>query len=277
MHGALASTAWTGMVVLVCAQSSRYKTERRWLRLDPNRNAMHSPQALPTQSAAILARLRARSPRVQCLTNTVAQQITANVLLAVGARVSMATHPDEVVDMTASADALLINLGTLDAARVAAIPRLLADARVLAKPRVLDPVFAEHSPLRRTLAQQIIAAGPLIVKGNAAELAVLTFATHATRVETGAVDRLRTSDGDIEISGGHPLMAQVTGLGCALGGLIAACAAVEVDPVLASAAALHAFGVAGQHAAKQAAGPGSFAVAFVDVLSLFSSAGHSLR
>ncbi len=207
---------------------------------------------------------------MQCLTNTVAQQITANVLLAVGARVSMATHPDEVVDMTASADALLINLGTLDAARVAAIPRLLLDARVLVKPRVLDPVFVEHSPLRRALAEQIIAAGPLIVKGNAAELTALKLPEHATQVQTGATDRIRCTSGTIEITSGHPLMALVTGLGCALGGLIAACAAAEPDPVLASTAALHAFGVAGERAAKGLVGPGAFAVAFIDRLAALS-------
>ncbi len=234
---------------------------------------MHTFHTLPVASIAVLARLRARSPRVQCLTNTVAQQISANVLLAVGARVSMATHPGEVIDMTASADALLINLGTLDAARVAAIPRLLADGRVLAKPRVLDPVFVEHSTLRRSLAQQIIAAGPLIVKGNAAELAALVLPAHATRVETGAVDRIGATAGTLEIASGHPLMAQVTGLGCALGALIAACTAVEPDPVLASAAALQAFGVAGEQAAKAATGPGSFAVGFIDALSLLSRAG----
>ncbi len=218
-------------------------------------------------SATILARLRASAPRVQCLTNTVAQQITANVLLAVGARVSMATHPDEVVDMSASADALLINLGTLDAARVAAIPRLLADAQVLVKPRVLDPVFVEHSPLRRALAEQVIAAGPLIVKGNATELAVLALPAIVTRIETGAIDRVSGTGGTREISGGHRWMAEVTGLGCALGGLIAACAVVESDHVKAGAAALEAFARAGERAAARASGPGSFAVAFIDALA----------
>jgi hydroxyethylthiazole kinase len=175
----------------------------------PRLRPMHPTLALSANSAAILNRMRGASPRVQCLTNTVAQQITANVLLAAGARVSMATHPDEVVDMSASADAVLINLGTLDAARVAAIPRLLADQRVLAKPRVLDPVFVEHSPLRRALAVHILAAGPLIVKGNAAELAALALPPHATRIETGAIDRISGTNGRRDVGGGHPWMAQV--------------------------------------------------------------------
>src|SRR5512140_2630290 len=106
-------------------------------------------EAFASETASVLARVRRERPRVQCLMNTVGQQITANVLLAAGARVSMATHPDEVIDMTMSAEALLINLGTLDATRVEAIPRLLADQRLTRVPRVLDPVFVEHSTVRR--------------------------------------------------------------------------------------------------------------------------------
>jgi len=46
---------------------------------------MHAPQSIPADlpdvAAAILARLAARSPRVHCITNAVAQNFTANVLL----------------------------------------------------------------------------------------------------------------------------------------------------------------------------------------------------
>ncbi|HSL80519.1 MAG TPA: hydroxyethylthiazole kinase, partial [Pseudolabrys sp.] len=50
---------------------------------------MHHPQAASrngvTQAAPdILARLRALSPRVHCITNAVAQNFTANMLLAAG-------------------------------------------------------------------------------------------------------------------------------------------------------------------------------------------------
>lgn len=227
---------------------------------------------LVDDAIAVLAALRTRAPRVQCLTNTVAQQITANVLLAAGARVSMATHPAEVVDMTASADAVLFNLGTIDAARIDAIPRLLADARVGALPRVLDPVFVEHSPLRLALATRIVAAGPLIVKGNAGELAALLLPPSATRVETGATDRIATGTSTIEIRNGHAWMAEVTGLGCALGGLIAACAAVETDAVVAATSAVLAFGVCGEVAARTSAGPGTFAANFIDAIAGLNAA-----
>lgn len=65
--------------------------------------------------AAILARVAQSRPRVQCLTNTVAQNITANMLLAFGAIPSMAIHVDEVAAMAEGAGAILINIGTINA------------------------------------------------------------------------------------------------------------------------------------------------------------------
>ena len=72
---------------------------------------------LPAACADVIERVRAHSPRVHCITNAVAQNFTANVLLAAGARPSMTIAPEEVGSFVASADALLVNLGTFDAAR----------------------------------------------------------------------------------------------------------------------------------------------------------------
>ena len=100
---------------------------------------MHAPKSspltseLPNIAADILARVRARKPRVHCITNAVAQAFTANVLLAAGAVPSMTVAPEEIGEFVARADALLVNLGTLDrerraAALVAACLAVEADA-----------------------------------------------------------------------------------------------------------------------------------------------------
>ncbi len=103
-------------------------------------SATPAPMRLPEAEAMrVLARLAARRPRVQCLTNTVAQAITANVLLAAGADASMAVHPDEIVAMTLSADAAIVNLGTPDEGRERAIAMLAAMPCALTRPMVLDP------------------------------------------------------------------------------------------------------------------------------------------
>jgi hydroxyethylthiazole kinase len=207
--------------------------------------------------------------------NTVAQALTANVLHAVGARASMAAHVDEVVAMCRSADALLINLGTLDDARLAAIDRLLTDPGIRAMPVVLDPVFVEHSPMRLAAATRVVTQLDPIIKGNRAELAALAeAAAHSpTRaiVETGATDRIIVpGQPECTVALGHRWMGDITGLGCALGAVIAACASVTDDVRASCRTAVMLFGIAGERAGAVAAGPGSFAVAFIDALAALS-------
>ena len=90
---------------------------------------MRAPQSernaseLPAIAADILERLRERRPRVHCITNAVAQNFTANVLLAAGAVPSMTIAPKEVRAFAARADALLINLGTFDAGAAEGVAR----------------------------------------------------------------------------------------------------------------------------------------------------------
>lgn len=227
---------------------------------------------LPDDVAAILARIVARHPRVHCMTNTVAQNLTANVLLAVGAEPAMAMHPGEVVAMAAGADALLINLGTLDQQRESAIAALIEVRVKLRMPIVVDPVMADRSPLRHALAIRLMALPRIILKGNQKEMAAFEPALPAnlTRVTTGATDQVEGPSGMRQVSEGHPLMARVTGTGCAAGALIAAFAAVEDDPVIAASAALTCFGLAGEHAAGLSAGPGSFGIHLLDKLSQFA-------
>lgn len=241
----------------------------------PTRPRQTMQQGATDHVIATLEAVRRQSPRVQCLTNSVAQPITANTLLALGARVSMATHPAEVVAMSAGADAVLINLGTLDGARETAIPILRADAAIRAKPTVLDPVFVEHSPVRMALACAVLSIGEVVIKGNGPEITALRgaadVASHHTFVTTGPIDRVERGDRRAAITLGHPMMAAVTGLGCAAGAVIAACHTVEADPVRAAVAGLMICGIAGEVAAEHARGTGSFATAFIDAVSLIDA------
>lgn len=221
--------------------------------------------------ASILARVAERRPRIHCLTNTVAQNVTANMLLAFGAVPSMASHPEEVAAVAVGAGAILINLGTLSPEAERAIPKLVAVARERRLPLVLDPVFVELSPLRLRLAGDVLRLPGIVLRGNAAEMAALAGLLErspgVTRVTTGAVDVIVGPSGGLAVAFGHPLMTRVTGLGCASSALVAACLAVEPDPVIAAGAALTAYGIAGEIAAERAAGPGSFAVGLIDALA----------
>lgn len=231
--------------------------------------------------ASILARVARRQPRVHCLTNTVAQNVTANMLLAFGAVPSMASHLEEIRSFAAGAGAILINLGTISAEAERAIPELITVAQERRIPLVLDPVFVEHSPLRLRLVGDVLSAFDVLVRGNATEMATLeplfSLRPDTVRVTTGAVDRVETEDRALSVAHGHVWMTQVTGLGCASSALVAACRAVEPDPVIAAGAALTAYGIAGEIAAERSAGPGSFAMHLIDALAGLDEATLAVR
>src|SRR5437764_15104684 len=113
---------------------------------------MHAPKPDPCHladvAADILGRLHARRPRVHCITNAVAQNFTANVLLAAGAVPSMTLSADEIGAFVARADALLVNLGTFDEERRDATAAALEVATEARTPWALDPVFIDPSEQR---------------------------------------------------------------------------------------------------------------------------------
>ena len=60
-----------------------------------------------------LADLRAKNPLVHCITNYVAMNISANVVLAAGASPAMIHTPEETADFAKIVGALTVNIGTL--------------------------------------------------------------------------------------------------------------------------------------------------------------------
>lgn len=234
-----------------------------------------SSDDLADNAADLIERLRAQHPRVHCITNAVAQNFTANVLLAAGAIPSMTIARNEVAAFATRADALLVNLGTFDAERRAAADTAIAEMRAAAKPWVLDPVLIDRSPPRAAYARGLLAHGPVAIRMNAAEFAALSgdgspqdFAKVQRSVVaiTGETDLVTDGETMVRIANGHPLMARVTAMGCAESALVAAALALQPDPLTAVATALLVFGVAGDIAGETANGPGSFGVHFLDAL-----------
>lgn len=234
---------------------------------------------LPALAGSLLERLRAERIRVHAITNAAAQTFTANLLLAAGGIPSLTVAPEEVPAFTSGSDALLVNLGTLDSDRRAAIPEAIATARNHAKPWVLDPVFVEASPPRLEFARSCLAGEPHVLRCNAAEFAALAgenatpasiqaFAkSHATVVAlTGVVDLIADGNDVLCVENGHPIMTRVTAMGCAGTALVAAFAALHGSAIEAAAAALLVTGVAGEIAAHETSGPGTFQPAILDAL-----------
>jgi hydroxyethylthiazole kinase len=235
---------------------------------------------LALRSAALIAHLRERRPRVHCITNTVVQELTANVLLAAGAIPSMTTSPEEIAHFVAGADVVLINLGTFDRDRRDAVEIALEVARDDGIPWVLDPVLIDRSEPRAEMARTLAIKEPRVVRANAAEFGALARAEATPEVLdkfaldhitiaacTGPVDLVTSGAKRARIENGHPYMAQVTGIGCAESALVAAVVAIEDDEYLAAVSGLLLMGVAGEIAAERAQGPGSFVPALIDTIA----------
>lgn len=229
----------------------------------------------PEQIADVLQSLRRGTPRVHCITNAVAQTFTANVLLAAGAVPSMTIAPEEVEGFARSADAVLVNLGTLDATRKEAIPLALSAAKSAGLPVVLDPVFVNRSPVRCAYARSLLAQSPSILRANQEEMSSLFPAvpplealngTGIALAMTGPEDVVWLEGRSVRLANGVPMLSRVTATGCAGGGLLAAFLAIETDPVLAAVSGLTVFNVAGEIAAERAAGPGSLEPELLDAL-----------
>ncbi|MCS5488360.1 hydroxyethylthiazole kinase [Curtobacterium flaccumfaciens pv. beticola] len=258
-------------------------------------NAAPSP-AWAHRTADLLEAVRARSPLVQCITNTVVQNVTANVLLALGASAAMVDVTTEAGPFARVADALLVNTGTPHAEPRAASVEAATAAVEAGTPWVLDPVAVGSLPVRTALARELLALRPTVLRGNASEvLAVLGASAGGRGVDStvgpddaraaavgasdgrivgalavsGAVDLVvAPGTGVVRVANGTELLTRITGGGCALGAVVAAFTAVAPDdPGAAAVAATAVHTIAAELAATDAGGPGTFQPLFLDRLA----------
>lgn len=252
------------------------------------------PDSHPSVEKVIemLERLRHRHPLVHCLTNNVVKNFTANVLLALGAAPAMVEHAEEAAEFAAMADALLVNIGTLDEPQMAAMRAAIPSANRAQRPWVLDPVAVGPLSVRTRFAREILAARPAIIRGNASEIIalagqegrgrgvdsgdssetavaaakLLAQQTRGAVLVTGPIDYATDGSHVVSCANGHPLLTRVTGVGCAQGAVAGAFAAVSARPLDAAVASAVVIGIAGDLAARVTTRPGLFAVAFLDAL-----------
>lgn len=244
-----------------------------------------------------LHQMRATAPLVHNITNFVAMNIMANVLLAAGASPAMVHARDEVAEFAHIAQALSVNIGTPDPDWAQAMAMAAGVMAETGKPWVLDPVGVGATRFRQEICARLLDLGPGVIRGNASEILALAgigakgrgadAADPVEAAETAARDLARRTGGVVAVSGpvdyitdgtsayrvanGHALMPRVTALGCSLNGVIAAFL-VGQPPLPATVAALAYYGLAGERAAQAAAGPGSFQVAFLDALHALTPA-----
>lgn len=249
--------------------------------------------------------VRSKSPLVHNITNYVAMNIAANGLLAIGASPLMSFYEEEMDEIVKIASALVINIGCLDSNEIAGMKAAAEAADKYVKPWVLDPVGAGASVVRTQTALELIKNHPTIIRGNASEIMCLAGAQIASRgvdsseKSSDAVDAAKSlakstgavvsvsgpvdyiTDGErVEtIANGSPLMPKVTAMGCTASALTGAFAAVSPTAFDAALHTMAVMGLAGEFAAKDAKGTGTFGVNFLDELTVFNAeeAVKSLR
>jgi hydroxyethylthiazole kinase len=246
-----------------------------------------------------LTRLRERRPLIHQITNYVVMNETANATLALGALPVMAHAADEVEEMVGFAGALVLNIGTLSPHWVDAMISAGRAANERGVPVVLDPVGVGATRYRTDTAKRILETVRVaVLRGNAAEVATLAgvgaemrgvesiaagagpaeLAREAARsfelvaAVTGPVDHVSDGERAAAISNGHPMLATITGTGC-MSSAVTGCFISVADSAFDGAVeALVAFGVAGEDAARDAKGPGSFHVNLYDALAALDPA-----
>ena len=162
------------------------------------------------------------------------------------------------------------------------------------KPWVFDPVGVGASAYRTSVAHDLLAIGPDVIRGNASEILTLAGVvlgggkgvdsvhgseqaieaadalaakTGAVVAVTGKIDYVTDGKRSQRIANGHPMMTRVTALGCTASAIVAAFLTVEDDALAASAEALAIYGLAAERAAILADGPGSLRWRLLDELA----------
>ena len=236
-------------------------------------------------------KVRKNKPLVHHITNWVTIYDCANMTRAFGALPVMAHAKEESGDMAAIASSLVLNIGTLT-------PELIESMIVAGKsanrkgiPVVLDAVGVGATKLRDNETLRLLKEVKIdIIKGNASEIAklagmnVTTRGVESTKVEADLVgvakDLARKSNSTVVITGrqdividgkkmylvnnGHEMMGCIVGTGCMAASIIGAFAGVEKDYAKAAAHALASYGIAGELAAANSRGPGTFKENFFD-------------
>jgi hydroxyethylthiazole kinase len=242
----------------------------------------------------ILHAVHHTKPLVLHLTNYVTMDLVANGLLAIGSAPLMSMCTQELEELIMLSRAVVINLGTLNTAFIKQCHHAVQCAKHYQKYVILDPVGAGASTLRTQTARALLPYAA-VVKGNASEILALekdhastlgVESTHTmdvaqqtaitlaqqhacTVVISGPEDYITNGQHNCLLTGGSPLMARITGMGCLLTSMIAAFHAVHANAFEAAQCAVASMNRCGQMVTESS--PGSYRTAFIDALYQLTS------
>lgn len=245
--------------------------------------------------------VRLYNPLVHCITNYVTVNDVANVVLACGGSPIMADDIDEVAEITAISNVLVLNIGTLNQRTVASMIKAGKVANQKGIPVVLDPVGAGASSLRNATTKKLLEEIKFtVIRGNLSEVSFIAGLTATTRgvdssevdnknnasmvarktaekyhcvvAITGAVDIISDGIKIAKIANGVPQMSKITGTGCMLSGIIGAYVSTSVNTFDAVVSAVASMAIAGEIAYQKYknVGTGSLRIGIMDAISVMN-------
>jgi len=246
----------------------------------------------------LIQRIRAEKPHIFSIMNEVASNFSANGIIAIGASPSISNTPKEAEESSRRARAVVLNLGTLTEDRAEAMLLAGKAANEAGTPVILDPIAMGATTFRTKVINDLLENVQFTaICGNAGEIAVLGEALERTTSPDAAIDTndpaiakkvaqkyntIVVSTGETDVitdgskvalcSNGHKMMANITASGCVFTAVLAAFIAVGGKHVYdASIEATASYAIAGEIAAGNSRGPGSFIPAFLDELYLLDA------
>ena len=236
---------------------------------------------------SLLKEVREKNPLTHCITNFVTVNDCANAVLAIGASPIMAEDIDEVEEIVNIANALVVNIGTLNHQQIESMKVSSAQANKTNTPITLDPVGVGVSKLRNETTIDLIKNyNPAVIRGNITEIKSISqlfniidetntakgvdacdddvitqnnlkangeiIRKTAEKLNTvilasGPIDILSDGKTTIAIYGGDEMMPLITGSGCMLSAIVGGCVGATT-PFEGSLLAILAMNKAGEKA-----------------------------
>ena len=234
-----------------------------------------------------LKKIKEKNPLTHCITNSVTINDCANGVLAIGGSPFMAEDAEELEEVVAIADALVINIGKLSKDQINSMNISAEAANKTNTPIVLDPVGVGVTNLRNETTLNLINNYKIaVIRGNISEIKAIAkligiidenntakgvdvniddiitkenlesngklIKEVATRLNTtilasGPIDILSDGKTTIAIDNGDEMMPLITGSGCMLSSIVGSCVGGST-PLEGTLLAILAMNLAGEKA-----------------------------
>ena len=234
-----------------------------------------------------LETLQEKNPLTHCITNFVTVNDCANAVLAIGGSPFMAEDAEELEEVVAIADALVINIGKLSHEQIESMHISSKAANETDTPIILDPVGVGVTKLRNETTLDLINNYDIAaIRGNISEIKAIAkliglldennaakgvdvniddiitqdnlksngnlIAETARKLNTtilasGPIDILSDGETTIAIDNGDDMMPRITGSGCMLSSIVGSCVGA-INPLEGSLLAILAMNLAGEKA-----------------------------